>query len=309
MNSADDSLGRSILLRVDVGRSLVAMGPAWGGVCGLLSSGGLALDGRSLLAFVLLLLLAEPLMGGLWTLALESWPSLVWSRSRRRPLRLPALPYGQPGALAPRLLRWLESTVGGWQAAWPEASQVLLSFVFTLTFYLAIAAVLGVPALLVALAGLAVLILRTRFRAGLPARFLAGLYDLAVPWLLGMAALGRLAPGSLGVYRLALVAVAVYVLVYTAAQALLPLPSAAPRFVPALLVLDLAQIALLALLVARFQVWAAWLLGLGVIGQLAMHRALLQGGAGSDYVRRIAPYVLLGMVATAMAVAPVAPGG
>ncbi len=58
------------------------------------------------------------------------------------------------------------------------------------------------------------------------------------------------------------------------------------------------DIALLALLVARFQVWAAWLLGLGVIGQLAMHRALLQGGAGSDYVRRIAPYVLLGMVAT-----------
>ena len=72
MNEVEGRLGRALLLRFDAGQPLTALSPAWAALCGLLVSGSMHLDARTLVLSVLLLLLVEPVMGGLWELVVNA---------------------------------------------------------------------------------------------------------------------------------------------------------------------------------------------------------------------------------------------
>jgi hypothetical protein len=116
---------------------------------------------------------------------------------------------------------------------------------------------------------------------------------------MGMVALGQVAEMGLSVYRFGLALAALYALAYVACLTL-----ADDGQKTALLVLDGVQLAVLALLLNQQQTLAVWLFGLCLVGQLAAHPGILSGGRGSAYLRRAAPYIVVGMLVAAVALAP-----
>jgi len=304
---APANLGRAVLLRLDAGHPLTALAPAWAGLCGLLSSGGMQLNQRTLVLSVFVLLLVEPLLGGLWDLLVAArQETSAHGGSAALPAdgasgSLPAapaatviLPFGRPDSPASRLLSVF--TGGGRSlgaSGWPAIAVLL-----TLAFALAVASLLG-PAPAGVAAALALLLARRVWSTGHPSRLVQALYDMTLPWLIGLAALGTLAEHGLAPYRDVFVILALYSVAYAACLGL-----AQGVRLPALLALDAAQVAVLALLLARHETLAVWLLGLGLIGQLAAHPALLGGGSGVAYVRRSGVYVVMGMLAAAVALTP-----
>lgn len=302
-------LGRAVLLRFDAGHPLTALAPAWAGLCGLLSSGGMHLDQRTIVLTALVVLLVEPLLGGLWDLAVAAprqqalrqaahvsgaTGDAVAGLSSLVDAQPPVLPFGRPDSPASRLLSVLSGGGRGLSTTgWP-----VVAFLLTLGFALAIASLLGPAPVGVAVAVL-LLLVRRRWQTGSLSRLVQALYDLALPWLIGMAALGMLAEHGLAPYRDVFVLVALYAVAYASCLAL-----AERTRLPALLALDAVQIAALALLLVRHETLAVWLLGLALIGQLAGHPALLAGGSGAAYLRRSGIYIVAGMLAAAIALTP-----
>ena len=305
------NLGRAVLLRFDAGHPLTALAPAWAGLCGLLASGGMQLDQRTLVLSALVLLLVEPLLGGLWHLLVPAHganaaagngvtlPNVPVEPLLTEPTALPAnpvvvLPFGRPESPASRLLSALAVSARSLgTAGWPAVSTLL-----GLCFALAVASLLGPAPAFVALA-VVLIIMRRLWQTGHPARILQALYDLALPWLIGLAALGMVAEHGTAPYREVFALVALYTIAYAACLAL-----ADGIRLPALLALDAAQLAVLGLLLARQETLAVWLFGLCLIGQLTAHPGLLGGGSAHSFLRRASPYIVAGMIAAAIALTP-----
>jgi len=308
-------LGRAILLRLESGRPLTILSPAWAGLCGLLVSGGLAWNLHTLVIVVLLLLLVEPLMGGLWEQAITAYrptasPVSVAEIHEMSAIAEPAvddppgqtdtllaLPFARAGSPGDRLLRALAVIVTELQAQRWERTAFLLNLLFAL----AVASVLGSATLL--LAAVILLAARLHWPTGLPALMAEAGYAMLLPWLMGMAALGHVAGRDLTAYRPALLLMLTCTIAYVAC---LMLARGAGR--PALAILDATQVAVLLYLLIRHETPAVWLVGMCLVGQWAMHADFLHGGSGPDYLRRAAVYIALGMIAAALALAPALTG-
>jgi hypothetical protein len=208
------------------------------------------------------------------------------------------LPYARPGSAAHRLMSVLAGLASG------EQQIVLppLAFVVNLVFALAVATVLG-QVILGMLAAFFVLVARLRLRSGTPAIFLQAVYDLLLPWLMGMVVLRETTDNGLAPHSSFLL-VALYTLVYVACLAL----SSGARL-PALLLLDAVQASVLWMLLARQETVAVWIVGLCLVGQLSAHPGLLAGGDGKDYLRRASVYIVIGMIVAAIAFSPALAGG
>jgi hypothetical protein len=308
MNDSHGRLGRTMLLRLDAGRPLTALSPAWAALCGLLVSSGLRLDERTVVLSVLLLLLVEPLMGGLWELVANPSPALPAGVGEDALTPAPAtggdgvesiLPYAQRGSAGHRVLSAL-ARVG---ARWREQGWQAFAFVINLAFALAVASVLGLALAGIA-AAVAVLCARWIWRNNPLAAVWQAVYDLLLPWLMGMAALGQIAEHGLAPHGSGLLLAGIYTVAYLACLAL-----ANGVRLPALLALDATQAAVLGILLARQETAAVWLFGLCLVGQLAAHPGLLVGGKATDFLRRAAVYIVLGMIVASIALAPMLAGG
>ncbi len=184
MTDQPHSLGRILSWRLEARQPLSALSPLWAALCGLLASGGMGWDTHTLLVLVVLVLLVEPLLGGLWDLAFTPPAKSTQppESSASEPVAL-SLPYQRPGSAADRLLARLADVPG--RGAQP------LAFAAVLAFAVAVGAVLNNTLVGVAAAVL-VLFLRLLWGRGPLAWVLGGLYHLAIPWLMGMLALGEL---------------------------------------------------------------------------------------------------------------------
>lgn len=326
MDNRESNLGRALLLRLDAGQPLTALSPAWAALCGLLASGAMRPNVYTLDVTILLLLLVEPLMGGLWALALT--PSkrpapptgspvgseqdvalppanelpvaaMLDDKVHAEPSRVRRLlPFAQAGSAAGRLISGASAVAGGWQ----RRGWVIVAFLVTLAFALALSAVFGL-AMAGVIAAVVVLALRTRLQTGILAWILQAIYDLLLPWLMGMVALEILARQSLAPYGPPLAAALLFTLAYMACLAMVQ-----NHRLPALIVLDAAQLAVLGLLLVQKETLGVWIVGLSLVAQLVFHPWFVKGGDGPGYVRRVAPYIILSMVAAAVALALPATG-
>ena len=289
-------MGRSVLLRLERGRPLTAFSPLWAGLAGLLASGAMGWNTHTLVTSVLFLLLVEPLMGGLWNLALTAAPAPQPAApegddSGSGDESAFALPYTRHGSAAHRLLSIFSPGAG--ERYWP-----LAAFAISLAFALAVASVLGLTLPLL-LAAIVVLALRKHWQTGAVALALGAVYSFLLPWLMGVAALGQLTAGGTSMYRPVLLLALLSTVAYAACLAL----SGGSRL-PALLVLDATQVAVFGLLAVQQENAAFWLAGACLIGQMAAHPAFLAGATGASYVRRAALYLALVILVAALALAP-----
>jgi hypothetical protein len=266
---------------------------AWAVLCGALASDHLRWQGDTLLTLLLVLLLAELAWGSLWDLAAgtdwfrplaEHWPP-------ERPASWPGLPYTQPGSPGGRLVRGLNRFVGWWRDAfWPAHALAVVGAVAA--GVLAVVMGLLLPgrlrplyAALVALLGLGVA-RRYRRRDTLAAQ---ALVQVALGWLAGHLAFATMSVASLA---LALAFAA-------AALGALQVEEGHRR---GLWLLNGGQVAAILWLVALGQPLAAGLMGLLLLGQVALQPGLWLAGERARVVRRTWPWMMAMMLAAAVAV-------
>ena len=166
-------------MRLWLTRSPWRLCAAWAVIAGALASGGLALPSRDWVRLLLLVFLADPAWGSLWTVLAE----------RRRdalddsiPLAAPALPYLLPGSPAARLLGWAESDLS-LMTAWRLGLPGLLAAG-------AVSLILGREAVITT--GLAILFCLvgwvTRRLNGQPNGWAQAMLTMGLPWALGYVA-------------------------------------------------------------------------------------------------------------------------
>jgi hypothetical protein len=265
---------------------------AWSVLCGALASKGLRAERDDLLVLALVLLLADVAWGTLWDLgAGTDWfgtLATAWPPKQSGGLR--GLPYTQRRAPAGRLLQGLNRLLGWWRESfWPQAGGALLGLLAATLMAVVLslllpAALRPLNGLLLALVGLGVAA-RRRGR-DLPAG--EALAAVGLGWLAGHLAF---APPEGASALLALFLAA-------AAWGGLRL---ARGLRAALLLLDGGQLLVIALLVALKQPLPAGLLGLLLLGQVALQPSL--GSASpAEVARRTWPWLMAAMLVAALAV-------
>ena len=189
-----------VRLEAHLGNTLAWLIPAWGTLCGAVSSGQLTLSGAP--ALLLVVLLVEAGWGTMWwalastdwALFFQGWQS--WQGSDD-PL---TLPYTQPGSVGQRLGRWFAQLRSWWRNG-PDPTQraaigtVLVGTAGSLAFAYAI----GPQVLMLTLAGFAfmqIAVLLDRGRGSSPAAWDAVL-RFGLPWLAGHLTFGFLSLPSI----------------------------------------------------------------------------------------------------------------
>jgi len=183
---ASGQAARWIGVELDVRAPRTWFGPSWAMLGGVLSSGGLAFDPRSLVLLALAWLVSEPLLGSLAALSMEM------ARLRREATLppLPAgqwrLPYVQPGSPGGRLLGALAAQAArlqwNWRAMAGAAPRWALLALITLVLGAAAGAWTAAVAILAVLALLWVAASRPLQRAE---REVVAAAHLLAAWLLG----------------------------------------------------------------------------------------------------------------------------
>jgi hypothetical protein len=284
--------GRLLGLQARVARPFWGVMGAWSVLCGALASKGLRAERDDLLVLALVLLLADVAWGTLWDLgAGTDWfgtLATAWPPKQSGGLR--GLPYTQRRAPAGRLLQGLNRLLGWWRESfWPQAGGALLGLLAATLMAVVLslllpAALRPLNGLLLALVGLGVAA-RRRGR-DLPAG--EALAAVGLGWLAGHLAF---APPEGASALLALFLAA-------AAWGGLRL---ARGLRAALLLLDGGQLLVIALLVALKQPLPAGLLGLLLLGQVALQPSL--GSASpAEVARRTWPWLMAAMLVAALAV-------
>ena len=187
---------RPQLVRLDfrLGSSLSWVGSALAVVAGALASHRLGLDAASLLTLILALLLADPLLGGLWNVLVSADWAAPWRESPSPGDAAAAAPRGGGGSPAHRVSEWLARLLGHGLEQSPRGILVPLSEAgFYLVSASALAAVLGAPVILVVVAAFSLAVIRVLLGGGGQRhRWLETAYAFAVPWLVGYGAFGAL---------------------------------------------------------------------------------------------------------------------
>ena len=168
--------GPLIGMRLWITRSPWRLGAAWVALAGALASGGLAEHPLNWVKLLLLVFLADPGWGSLWTVLAERRRD-AWEDSA--PIAAPALPYLQPGSPAARLLGWAESDLS-LMAAWRLGLPSL--FVATL-----VALILGRMAIIATAVAFALCFIGwiTRRLYGQPDAWAQAILTVGLPWALG----------------------------------------------------------------------------------------------------------------------------
>ena len=279
----------------------------WAAVCGAVASNQLRWAASDLLTLALVLLLVDLAWGSLWDLVV----GIDWRRLRtgpRQPAQPPlfaahqgrpfGLPYTQPDSPGGRIFVGLDRFALRWRDDfWPEAGPAVLGSLAAAALAVVVSLLLPehlrvLDAALVALAGLGV-IMRWRDRAPLAAQ---AVVLVGLSWLAGHATFA-------GVSRPSLILALAFTL---AAWGVL---RAAGGQRSGLWLLNGGQVVAVALVAALKQPLAAGVMGLLLLGQIALQPALspVEGpalhrdGYPARIVRRTWPWLLAAMVVAAWA--------
>lgn len=272
--------------------------PFWGGaglwsvLCGALASGGLRWDGDALWTLALVLLLAELGWGSLWDLITNGrWlEGLAAGWPPSRPVATPRLPYTLPRSPAGRLFNRLGCLAAWWrETGWPAAGGALLGSVAAAVLIVALSLLLPDPirllnAALLALVGLG-LWQRARGRGPLLGR---ALVQVSLGWLAGHLAF---APTGGPSPLLALC----FGLSFWGALRL----KEGKR--GALWLLDGGQVIVVAVLAMLRQPLAAFVVGMLLLGQVALQPGLAAGADRGRALRRTWPWLMAAMLVAALA--------
>lgn len=177
---------RWVGLELDLRAPRTWFGPSWALLAGVLSSGAMGLDLRSLVMLAVAWLASEPLLGSLSALSVEA------ARARRACARPPlpprhlSLPYLQPGSPGRRLLDALAAQVARLQWNWQATEGAAARWALLASITLVLGAVAGAWAgAVLALAVLALLwVAAMRPLRGAEREALAAAH-LLVAWLVG----------------------------------------------------------------------------------------------------------------------------
>jgi len=197
------------------------LAPLWAYACGAAASGAWKWSGPALLRLLLGLLLAGPLLGLVWdaVLALLSgrvlW--LMWAlRLSAQPpphaslapaeyapvdsaqVLRQSMPYTLPGSASHRVAAWFLGFAARWKHARPHVGQALVQLTAATLFSLVVAMQLGKQPLMLAVAGLAV-VLAMGFGPRKKSICLFTALPALLAWLLGHASYAGLTPVSAAV--------------------------------------------------------------------------------------------------------------
>ena len=289
---------RPHLVRLDLrqGSSLSWVGPGLAVFAGALASHRLGLDAPSLLTLILALLLADPLLGGLWNvLVFTSWTG-PWRESPSRETLPPPLPHAVAGSPAHRLSVWLARVQGHGLEQSPGGIRHPLSEAgFYLVSASALAAVLGAPVILVVVAAFSLVLVRVLLGGeGQCHRWLETGYSFAIPWLVGYGAFGALPVDAQPASLTALALGAAVTLAYHGYRGLVA-GGSAPG---ALLALDLGQVLAVLVLVVALHPWQAGLAGLLLVAQSLWQPRLWRERDAVAYARETQGFLAVAVLAS-----------
>jgi hypothetical protein len=265
----------------------------WSVLCGALASGQLRLESDELLTLLLTLLLADLAWGNLWDLAVgtdwfgllaQGWPVRHAPAPAGLPYTLPHSPGGRIFGALGRFGTWWRETF--WPAGGPALLGVVAAAVLAIVLNLLLPDRLRLlNALLVALIGLG-LVLHRRGRAPLGG---TALVQTGLCWLAGHMAFAKLNAPTLTL------ALAFSIAVWGALRL-------AEQKRGALWLLNGGQVVAAALLAAVKQPLAAGLVGLFLLGQVALQPSLYHDGQAVRIFRRGWPWLMAAMLVAALAV-------
>ncbi|MFQ5812766.1 MAG: hypothetical protein ACE5I2_06205 [Anaerolineae bacterium] len=281
-------------LEVRITRPLTWLGPAWAALCGAVASGWLTLSGQNLLFLLIVLFLADALWGTLWHLIAERDWFVSFSNWRSQAqANLTALPYTAPGSLSHRIFSRLGRKLAWWRAVfWPRQGPALLGLVVTLPLTLVLAIILGQRVIILTVAALAIMVLallRAR-RHSAPPPSLRAILEMGFAWLAGHTAFGSL---TLWSFLLA----TLYTMTYHSCLRLAE--NSGKRW---LILLNVSQAAVIALLIFLRQPVVAGVVGLLLLPQMLLQPFLGQGEVGLWYLRRTRPFLMAGMLLATLAI-------
>jgi hypothetical protein len=302
---SDSIQGRLLNLEARSVQSRIWLGPGWALLCGAVGSAGLDISWHTLISLLLGLLLVDSLLGTVWSLVMAHG-SVLATGGEGNPgekANFSAPPYTLPGSFGYRFFRLLSERASSWRSALSSAvGSPLLTLVFNSLFALVMGALLGegpllltVLALLVAVSLLALSPSQDATRLALGSFFLAGL-----AWLMGYAIFHNLA--ALSSDRSLIGKPLLWASIYAAAFHGYQLVSKESLTKGATL-LDLAQLASIALLVIVKQPILAGIAALLLLPQMLLQPSLLSTGDGLWYLRRVQVFTMAAMMVTAVAAA------
>lgn len=302
---SDSIQGRLLNLEARSVRSLIWLGPGWALLCGAVASAGLDISWHTLTSLLLGLLLVDSLLGTVWSLVTAEG-SVLATNGKGNPgpkANLSALPYTLPGSFGYRVFGFLSERASSWRSTLSSSvGSPLLSLVFNSLFALVVGALLGegpllltVVALLVAVSFLALSPSQEAMRLALGSLFLAGL-----AWLMGYTIFYNLATLSSdkSLVGKPLLWAAIYAVAFHAYQLL-----SKESLTKGATLLDLAQLAGIALLVVVKQPILAGIAGLLLLPQMLLQPSLLSTGDGLWYLSRVQVFTMAAMMVTALAAA------
>jgi hypothetical protein len=281
------------------------LGPAWAVLCGAVASGELEIGWRGALALLLAVVLADGVLGSVWTLATSAGQWRLPKTRRGNPHgepALPVLPYTLPGSVGGRFSSFVAQALHRWRhVIWPRVGTSIVGMGFMSLVALLMAAFLGMGPFVVtaiavgfAAAGLVDARCGGSRGAGLASCVLAGL-----PWLIGYAALGgaaAMAEGLASFLRI-LLWPALYAVTWYGYRML-----GKEQSQRGAVVLNLAQVAAVALLVAVREPIMAGAVVLFLLPQLLLQPSVLRADDGLWYLRHSQVFALCAMMAMAVGV-------
>ncbi len=284
-------LGRRIALELRPDQPLTWIGPAWATICGGLASGAFGLSGETLLRIAIAVILTDPILGA-WRAAWVNtdWraPLRVWHPTPTRSWTL--VPYARLDSPAARLSQWISSRGKFWNGAlWPEVGKALSALVVSGLVAMTIALVLGSPAFIVTTLALLLAPLETELGTHGAGAWARALSEVGIAWLIGNAAFA--APTWESVL-LALFFAAAY-------RGLLSLSTARER---AFAFGNIAQLAVMVLLVSRGALVQAGIIGIGLIAQVLWQAAARRLDQDQTYLPRVQWFILAAMLVAALGV-------
>ncbi len=282
------------------------LGPAWGVLCGAVASGWLELEWQVLLMVLLAVVLADPVLGSVWTLAsaIAAWrlPEAKAGNPGHHS-SMAALPYTLPGSVGHRLFSSVAEASLRWQdTIWPQAGASILGMGFLSLVALLLAASLGRGPLVVTVValGVGVAALLQNRSTGVAHPRLASCFLAGLPWLIGYTALGG---GAVETHGLAAwLQVLVWPTLYATTWYAYRWLGEEEPYRGALL-LGIAHLLAVAALVVVRQPMMAGVVALLLLPQLLLQPELLRHGDGVWYVRRAQGFAMGAMMAMSVAVA------
>jgi hypothetical protein len=289
-------------LRLQLGQRRLWIGPALASLCGAISSGRISLNSASIVSLILIIFLADPLLGAVWTtLAGPDGQTATVSPPRDEPAwKMPPLPYATADSPGDRLSRWINHL-----SAETRAPAVAAAIGGKVLFAVGIALVLGLPVAVIVGVALGWALFWTRLAGRPHSPGARAVYALGMPWLLGYA---TFLTGSLLPTAVVLPSSAPALL--TSRWAIPILPAAAYAVVgwamwheDSLAAANITQLLLVVLLFAVKKPALAVILAFALIFQMALQPHRLSRG-NAWYLRQSQWFLAVGMISVAVALMP-----